>query len=102
MTTAPNMQIARNTLQRKAYPQKHRRVFLDQSHSDWYWLNVTDDGDGFDPSASHANLSSAGPGFGLITMHERARIAGGYLEIHSAAGAGTEVDATIPYHSNGG
>ena len=64
-------------------------------------LSVTDDGVGFDPSGSHATLSSAGAGFGLISMQERARLAGGYIEIHSAAGAGTQVDATIPYQPIG-
>ncbi|MCI0781930.1 MAG: response regulator [Chloroflexi bacterium] len=65
-------------------------------------LSVTDDGIGFDPSAEHAALSSTDTGFGLISMQERARLAGGYLEIHSTPDVGTHVEATIPYQPNNG
>jgi len=65
-------------------------------------LSITDDGIGFDSSASRAVISSAGAGFGLISMQERARLAGGYIQIHSAPGVGTQVEATIPYQPNSG
>ena len=65
-------------------------------------LSVTDGGIGFDSSAAHAALSSAGTGFGLISMQERARLAGGYIEIHSTPAVGTQVEATIPYQPNSG
>ena len=63
-------------------------------------LSVSDDGIGFDLSASHATPSSTGAGFGLISMQERARLAGGYIEIHSSPDVGTQVEATIPYQPN--
>jgi signal transduction histidine kinase len=53
-------------------------------------LAVVDDGRGFVPDADL-------PGrLGIRSMRERARAAGGRLEIVSAPGAGTEVRATLP------
>lgn len=51
-------------------------------------LRVSDSGRGFDPAAPHG-------GFGLASMHERARLAGGELYIHSVPGGGTEVEGTL-------
>ena len=65
-------------------------------------LSVSDDGIGFDTTASHPALSSMGTGFGLISIQERARLAGGYIEIHSTPHVGTQVEATIPYQPNSG
>jgi signal transduction histidine kinase len=52
-------------------------------------VRVEDDGRGFDPGA-------ATEGFGLIGMRERAELAGGSLELRSAPGQGTTIDAVIP------
>jgi signal transduction histidine kinase len=52
-------------------------------------VRVSDQGIGFDPSASTA-------GFGLIGMRERAELVGGTLEVRSAPGKGTTVTATVP------
>ena len=53
-------------------------------------LAVVDDGRGFVPGTEV-------PGrLGIRSMHERARAAGGRLEIVSAPGAGAEVRATLP------
>ena len=54
-------------------------------------LQVADDGCGFD-----ATRPSAGPGLGLISMRERARLVGGECRIQSAVGHGTVVEATVP------
>ena len=52
--------------------------------------SVADDGTGFDPALAR-------PGhLGLRTMAERARAAGGGLEIVTAPGAGTRVQLTVP------
>jgi signal transduction histidine kinase len=56
---------------------------------------IKDDGDGFDVVATEARLGRA-RGLGLIEMYERARIAGGRLEVRSQTGAGTEVHLTLP------
>jgi signal transduction histidine kinase len=51
-------------------------------------VEVTDDGEGFDPEAR-------AEGFGLVGMHERVALAHGQLEIDSAAGR-TVVRAMLP------
>ena len=51
-------------------------------------LRVTDRGRGFDTSAP-------GPGFGLVSMAERARSVGGELHICSAPGRGSEVEVCV-------
>ena len=54
-------------------------------------LQVVDDGAGFDPSPTST------PGhLGLITMRERAELAGGTLRVTSSPGAGTTVRAWVP------
>src|SRR5262249_47549767 len=52
-------------------------------------LIVEDDGDGFDLEAVHA--SEDGTRMGLISMRERAALAGGELEIESSMGGGTTI-----------
>lgn len=56
---------------------------------------VKDDGEGFDVVATEARLGRT-RSLGMIEMHERARIAGGRLEVRSQTGAGTEVHLTLP------
>ncbi len=66
------------------------RIVVDVSEADGTLrVRVEDDGQGFDPGASTN-------GFGLIGMRERAELAGGNLELRSAPGHGTTIDATIP------
>ena len=55
-------------------------------------LRVVDDGRGFDVAAA----LSAGARLGLHTMHERAQQLRGSLQLHSVAGVGTELVASIP------
>jgi two-component system, NarL family, sensor histidine kinase UhpB len=58
-------------------------------------LRVRDDGVGFDPGA-RALVGSAGrAGLGLRGMAERARLAGGELDVRSAPGGGTTVSLRI-------
>jgi signal transduction histidine kinase len=52
---------------------------------------VADDGRGFDPQAREP-----GSGFGLFSLHERAKLAGGSLDVASAPGAGTTVTLKLP------
>ncbi len=54
-------------------------------------LTVCDDGIGFDAAAPHA-------GFGFRSMHERARLAGGEVQVESAVSGGTRVVLEIPQH----
>jgi len=58
-------------------------------------LSIKDNGLGFDPSAPQPDRRDKG-GFGLIGMHERARLLGGQLEVTSAPNEGTRVVVTVP------
>lgn len=60
-------------------------------------LRVRDDGAGFDPSALTRAGRQDGPGagLGLSGMAERARLAGGELDVRSAPGSGTTVTLRI-------
>ncbi len=57
-------------------------------------LRVEDDGIGFDAT----KLSNpVRPSWGLLGMEERATLLGGSLTLHSAPGAGVQIEAIIPY-----
>jgi two-component system sensor histidine kinase UhpB len=59
-------------------------------------LRVRDDGAGFDPTAAgRHNGEGLGAGLGLSGMAERARLAGGELDVRSAPGGGTTVTFRI-------
>ena len=59
-------------------------------------LRVRDDGAGFDPvSVSRNGSDNPGAGLGLSGMAERARLAGGELDVRSAPGGGTTVGFRI-------
>lgn len=55
------------------------------------WLLVSDQGRGFDPTASGAVL-----GFGLLSIRERVGLLGGRLKIRSAAGKGSTFAISVP------
>jgi len=57
------------------------------------YLEVADDGDGFEPEAPR--------GLGLIVMRERAQTVGGTLTIESSPGGGTRVRLHLPYQAAG-
>jgi len=56
-------------------------------------LRVQDDGIGFD----RASQGNDGRSLGLPGMHERARLIGGLLQVHSAEGTGTVVELGVPW-----
>jgi len=58
-------------------------------------LVVEDDGKGFNVPAAQARAAS-GASLGLLGMEERADLAGGRLEMHSAIGGGTRLRARFP------
>jgi two-component system, NarL family, sensor histidine kinase UhpB len=60
-------------------------------------LRIRDDGEGFDPAAMtrRAGGNGHGAGLGLSGMAERARLAGGELDVLSAPGGGTTVTLRI-------
>jgi len=58
-------------------------------------LSVRDDGKGFDVAAAQRR-AAAGESLGVVSMEERAALAGGGLQIRSAPGQGTVVLAWFP------
>jgi PAS domain S-box-containing protein len=55
-------------------------------------VQIEDEGIGFDPEAAAAN----GGSHGIAGMHERVRLLGGRLAVHSAPGSGTHILAQFP------
>ena len=58
-------------------------------------LTIHDDGVGFDAKAAREKAVKTGS-LGLISMEERARLAGGRLKLRSVAGGGTTLSAIFP------
>jgi len=77
---------------------RHATVTLSYSDTDVV-VTVADDGAGFDLPAMSAS-AEANSHFGLIGMRERAEAVGGRLVVRSTPGAGTTVEATIPYEAS--
>jgi signal transduction histidine kinase len=71
-------------------------VWIKVQRSDWdVWLEVWDDGSGFDS----AQLSSSGTSsWGLLGMQERVALCGGRLNLETAPGEGTKISVAIPCH----
>lgn len=62
-------------------------------------LRIEDNGRGFDPMdvlISRTGLPADGRGIGLLSMHERAELAGGQLVVSSGRGAGTTIMLALP------
>ena len=57
-------------------------------------LAVEDDGVGFDPAEARRRA-----GLGLAGLEERARLAGGILEVRSSPGQGAKITAEVPVES---
>ena len=63
-----------------------------QEVEDWLVVEVRDDGVGFDPVAALARTGH----YGLIGLRERARLAGGTLDIASGPGDGARLTLRLP------
>ncbi len=91
------LRIAQEALSNVRRHSKARRATVRLSYGvSEVRILISDGGVGFEPSRTKGILSATG-GFGLTSMQERARLAGGNLEIRSAPGRGTQIDARIPY-----
>jgi len=86
------LRIAREATSNAVRHGRASRVVVILQCADTLRLTVSDDGIAFDPEAAQREER----GFGLRSMQERARVAGGSLSIRSDASAGTEVTATMP------
>jgi two-component system sensor histidine kinase UhpB len=83
--------VAQEALSNAAQHARPGRVDIELSAADdAVELRVRDDGEGFDPLAVRPG------GLGLEGMAERARLAGGALDLRSAHGAGTELTLRLP------
>ena len=78
---------------RHAHAQ-HVTISLTQDQEQIY-LQVCDDGRGFDSAQQHAGL-------GIFGMHERAELLGGTVTIQSQPGQGTMVRAVLPLSTSKG
>lgn len=88
--------IAQESLTNVARHAKAGRVRITLAQeNDCHVLEITDDGQGFDPSALRHQK------FGLVGVRERVLAVGGDAEIHSAPGRGTRIRATIPIQEFG-
>jgi signal transduction histidine kinase len=89
---------AQEALANVARHARASRVGLTVSYlDDVVLLDVRDDGVGFDPAAAdRRDGRDDGRHFGLQAMGERLRQVGGDLEIESAPGAGTAINARVP------
>jgi len=88
--------IAQEALTNVVKHAKARLVIVELSRNDeQLHLSVRDDGVGFDV-ASLRERAVGGASLGLLSMEERATLAGGGLQYHSTPGHGTEVHAWFP------
>ena len=74
----------------------HVKVTL-SGHDDTLQLKIMDFGVGFDQEAER----QPGQGLGMISMQERARLAGGAFSVQSALGQGTTVTVEVPLKRHG-
>ena len=61
------------------------------------WIEIEDDGRGFEPQAVSADTETL-RGVGLLGMRERMDLVGGILQIESAPGEGTRIRLDAPLH----
>ncbi len=77
---------------RKHAAARRVEVLLEQQGEGTY-VRIADDGRGFDPGAPEVTPRGH---VGLLSMKERAEMAGGWWRIESAPGAGTTVEFWVP------
>ncbi len=65
---------------------------------DLVYLEVEDDGVGFDVAEVTSNYEQRGS-MGMLNLHERAQLVNGLMRIDSAKGRGTRITATVPLTS---
>ena len=88
--------IAQEAISNAARHAKASQISLRiERQGDLVMLRINDDGEGFDPATARQSALKKGS-LGLISMEERAQLAGGRLQLRSVKGLGTVITATIP------
>jgi PAS domain S-box-containing protein len=88
--------VAQEALTNVVKHAKARTVIVELTNNDHQLhLSVRDDGVGFDVAGLRAQ-AVRGASLGLLSMEERAALAGGGLQYHAIPGQGTEVHAWFP------
>ncbi len=64
----------------------------------WVCIEIIDDGQGFDISAIYPATTETG--VGLLGMNERVELLGGYMQVKSTPGQGTQISLRIPLEGN--
>lgn len=77
---------------------KHVSISLKETHDELH-LAICDDGNGFDVAEAFKQATE-GSSMGLLSLRERAELAGGRLEIDSTPGQGTKIRAFFSNHSS--
>jgi len=80
---------------RKHAKAEHIWVRLRPAGKDLVFLEIEDNGVGFDPKAVSTNYESRGS-LGMVNMRERAELVNGYLKIESVLGKGSLISVLIP------
>lgn len=94
-TSSQLLRIAQEALHNaEKHAHAHRIAVSTELNGRIFQLAISDDGIGFDPYATN------GSGFGLISLRERAHLAGGELRIESVVGGGTKVMVEIGERSS--
>jgi signal transduction histidine kinase len=82
--------VAQEALSNAVRHGKAKRIeVLLQKDKHLLTLNVSDEGEGFDPAIAPGGL-------GLLSMLERVRFIGGNVLVRSQVGRGTQVEAELP------
>jgi CheY-like chemotaxis protein/anti-sigma regulatory factor (Ser/Thr protein kinase) len=71
-------------------------VKLEIGPGDTIYIQVSDDGVGFDPSPTLHDKNQSQAGLGLFSIRERLALLGGHLDIQSAPGKGSRFTLTLP------
>jgi signal transduction histidine kinase len=96
MIEAACYRICQEALNNATRHARAARVTLElKAHQGRLVVRVADDGVGFDLAEQRASAVTTG-NMGLISMEERARLAGGRFDLRSATGAGTCVSVLFP------
>jgi PAS domain S-box-containing protein len=89
--------ICQEALSNATRHARAKRVVVELCHRDGeIEISVVDDGVGFDEPVMRNALVTSG-NLGLISMEERARLAGGRLEIRTRVGEGARIAASFPH-----